>query len=207
MSASSWRQIGRRIDWLGNTLFVASITLMLLGLVFSGAIAPWSSYSVLVPLVLATGWIAFHAFEASEWCYEPSVPPTLFTNRTSLVGFLLAFDAAMLLQWTIYFLSIYFQGVQSTSPLTSGVNTLPYNAFLIPAAMVACGIMSKTGVYRPLHAVGFGFVALGVGLYSLSALHRVQRYRLSFRCLPPLARAFSPLPSFQPSRLLFRIRR
>jgi hypothetical protein len=165
---SSWHQILRRIDWIGNSIFVASVTSILLGLIFGGAVFPWSSYQVLVPLILGiAGWILFHLFEASPWCYEPSVPPKLFANRTSMIGFVLAFDAAMLLQWTIYFLPIYFQGVKSTSPLTSGVNTLPYNAFLIPAAMVAGGIMSKMGIYRPLHGVGFAFLALGVGLFSI----------------------------------------
>ncbi|KAF2188483.1 MFS general substrate transporter [Zopfia rhizophila CBS 207.26] len=164
---SGWWQIVRRIDWIGNTLFIAAVTSMLLGLIFGGVVAPWSSYRVIVPLVLGiVGWIIFHVFEASSCCYEPSVPPKLFANRTSFIGFVLAFDGAMLLQWTIYFLPIYFQGVKSTSPLTSGVNTLPYNAFLIPAAMVAGGVMSKLGIYRPLYSIGFALIALGVCLFS-----------------------------------------
>ncbi|KAJ4982870.1 multidrug resistance protein fnx1 [Stagonosporopsis vannaccii] len=163
----TWRQIFGRIDWFGNFLFLCSITSILLGLTFGGVVAPWSSYKVIVPLVLGSlGWIAFHVFEASGWCHEPSVPSQLFTNRTSLIGFFHAFNGAILLQWTIYFLPIYFQGVKSVSPLTSGINTLPYNAFIIVAAMIAGGIMSKTGKYRPLHSAGFALLALGVGLFS-----------------------------------------
>lgn len=169
---STWRQIVRRIDWIGNALFLTSITSILLGLTFGGVVAPWSSYRVIVPLVLGgLGWIAFHVFEASRWCHEPSVPSQLFTNRTSLVGFFHAFNGAILLQWTIYFLPIYFQGVKSVSPLTSGINTLPYNAFIIVAAMIAGGIMSKTGKYRPLHSAGFALLALGVGLFSSLRWH------------------------------------
>ncbi|KAI0203708.1 major facilitator superfamily domain-containing protein [Astrocystis sublimbata] len=164
---SSVASIARRVDWIGNLIFMASITSILLGLIFGGGLAPWRSTKVIVPLVLGgLGYISFHVFEASPWCPYPSVPPRLF-NRDSNIGFILAFIAAVLLQWSIYFLPIYFQGVKGTTPLISGVDTLPYNAFLIPAAMLAGGLMSKFGIYKLLHHIGFGFLALGLGLFSI----------------------------------------
>jgi hypothetical protein len=123
---SSWSQTLRRVDWIGYMMFLASITSILAGLIFADVTAPWDSYRMILPLVLDfAGWITFYAFEASAWCPEPSVPGRLFADRTSLVGFILAFVGANLLQWTIYFLQIYFQVVKLTSPLTSGINTLP----------------------------------------------------------------------------------
>ncbi|PWY88957.1 hypothetical protein BO70DRAFT_393476 [Aspergillus heteromorphus CBS 117.55] len=95
------------------------------------------------------------------------MPPHLFTTHNALLGFLLSFDAALLMQWSLYFLPIYFQGVLRRSPLTSGVDLLPYSAFLIPFAMVAGGIMSRTGSYRPLHAIGFGALAVAFGPFIL----------------------------------------
>ncbi|PWY68224.1 MFS general substrate transporter [Aspergillus eucalypticola CBS 122712] len=159
-----------RIDWPGNILFAGSILSQLLALVGGGTLHPWTSPSTLVPLIIGIiGWILFHIFEAlpPKYCPHPCIPPHLFSTRNSLLGFILAFDAALLMQWTLYFLPIYFQGVQRKSPLTSGIDLLPYSAFLIPFAMVAGTIMSRTGLCRPLHFTGFAALSLALGLFTL----------------------------------------
>ncbi|PSN65213.1 MFS general substrate transporter [Corynespora cassiicola Philippines] len=163
-----WREALRKIDWIGNTLFIASIASILCGLASGGIINPWNSNRILLPLTLGVaGWIAFHLFEASPWCHEPSVPYRIFASRTSFVGFILAFIAAMVLQWTLNFLPVYFQGVKATSPLMSGVNTLPYNAMLVPSTILAGIVMSKFGAYSLFQSVGFALMAIGVGLLSI----------------------------------------
>lgn len=158
----------RQIDYAGSALFVASMTSLLIGLIEGGVVHPWSSSKIILPIVLgAVGWAAFHTYEGSRWCTQPSVPPVLFSRRNAAIGFFLSFMAASFLRWIVFFLPVYFQGVRALSPLTSGVNILPTNAFLIPAAMVAGSLMSKLGLYRPLHFTGFALVALGAGLLSL----------------------------------------
>lgn len=164
----TWVAALARIDWIGSFIFISSITAILLGLIFGGNVFPWGSYHVIVPIVLGfVGWASFHIYEASPLCKNPSMPPRLFTNRTSFVGYLLAFDAAMLLEWIVYYLPIYFQAVLSASPLVSGVNILPLNCFLIPFAIISGGLMTKFGRYRRLYACGFGAMAIGVGLFSI----------------------------------------
>ncbi|GKZ77478.1 hypothetical protein AnigIFM56816_010777 [Aspergillus niger] len=163
-----------RIDWPGNILFAGSILSQLLALVGGGTLHPWSSPSTLIPLIIGiAGWILFHIYEAlpARWCPHPCMPPHLSATRNSLLGFILAFDAALLMQWTLYFLPIYFQGVQRKSPLTSGIDLLPYSAFLIPFAMVAGTIMSRTGLCRPLHFIGFAALSLALGLFTLLSAH------------------------------------
>ncbi|KAF2708581.1 MFS general substrate transporter [Pleomassaria siparia CBS 279.74] len=164
---ATWTKALARVDWIGNFLFIASMCSLLLGLIMGGALHPWKSWRVVIPLVLGgLGWIAFHIFE-STWCKEPSVPPTLFDNRTSIIGFFLVFNSSILLQWVAFFIPIYFQGVRNTSPMKSGINLLPFEAFLIPIAAVAGGILSKTGAYRPFHAIGLALMTIGLGLFTL----------------------------------------
>src|SRR3569833_3037657 len=75
----------RRIDYIGNALIVASTIAILYALTYGGATYPWSSWRVIVPLVLGlVGLIAFIGFEATDLVTEPVIPPRLFTNRTSL---------------------------------------------------------------------------------------------------------------------------
>jgi hypothetical protein len=199
----TWKAAVARVDWIGNVIFVSSICAVLLGLVMGGALFPWSSWRTIVPLVLGfAGWVLFHIYESSRFCKEPSMPPQLFANRTSSIGFFLAFDAAMLLQWTIYYLPIYFQGVLQKTPLTSGVDLLPFNSFIIPAAMLAGGLMSKNGLYRPLHGVGFALVALGSGSFTILTAGSHRALWVIFQMFGAIGQGFlipTILPSIQAS--------
>ncbi|KAF2729059.1 MFS general substrate transporter [Polyplosphaeria fusca] len=163
----TWKHSVMRVDYLGNAIFIASICAVLLGLITGGTMHPWSSWRVIVPLVLGIlGWIAFHIHQ--KWfCKEPSVPPHLFGNRTSSVGFVLGFTSSMLLVWVVYFLPLYFQAVLGASPLRAGVDFVPYTAFVVPFGMGAGGVLSKTGKFKPLHWVGFALSAIGCGLLSM----------------------------------------
>ncbi|CAI6337016.1 unnamed protein product [Periconia digitata] len=167
---ATWKASLARVDWIGSSLFIASLCSLLVGLIFGGSDEKfaWSSWRVILPIVLGiVGWIAFHIYEVSGSCKEPSVPSILFSNRTSIVGFFLVFDASILMQWVAFFLPIYFQGVRKVSPLKSGINFLPFQVFLIPAASITGAILSKTGKYKPLHLTGFILCTLGLGLLTL----------------------------------------
>ena len=164
----NWRTAVAQIDFLGNTLFIASLCAILFALITGGTSYPWASYHILVPLILGfAGWAAFHAYQSSRFCKKPTMPPRLFQNRTSAIGFVLAFLAAILLQWSAYFLPLYFQALKKETPLQSGVDVLPLNAIYVPAAIIAGGIMTKTGQYKPIHWAGFAICGIAFGLFVL----------------------------------------
>ncbi|PVI02644.1 MFS general substrate transporter [Periconia macrospinosa] len=164
----SWGSALAKIDYLGGFFFIASMTALLLGLIMGGTIYGWSTYHIVVPLVLGfVGWVGFHVYEALPMCKVPSVPPHLFGTRTSLIGFFLGFDAALLLLWATSFLPVYFLGVLGVNPLKAGVYLLPFMIFSVPSGIVAGGIMTKVGKYKPFHFVGFGLSAVGFGLLVL----------------------------------------
>ncbi|OTB04078.1 hypothetical protein M426DRAFT_321171 [Hypoxylon sp. CI-4A] len=163
-----WKVALARIDYVGTCIFVGSVTAIILGLVMGGVIFPWKSANIITPIVIGiVGWIVFHVYESTGFCKDPLIPNRLFSNRTSIAGFLMAFDGALLLYWVIWFLPIYFQGVLGASPLISGVNQLPLNMFLVPSGIVAGGMVTKTGKYKPQHFIGFAMISIGVGLFTL----------------------------------------
>lgn len=70
----------------GNLLVVVSTTITVIALTWAGTQYPWSSYQVLVPLVLGLiGLAAFFVYEF-KWAKEPVVPWRLVANRTSVSG-------------------------------------------------------------------------------------------------------------------------
>ena len=157
----------KRIDYIGNAIFVASLTGILFGLTYGGTTYPWSSWHVLFPLVIGlVGLGLFHDHE-SKYSLEPAMPMRLFSNRTSATAFYLTFTHALLTLWVLYFLPVYFQGILESSPTQSGVQLLPTVLALMPTAIASGLIVSKFGRYRPLHFAGLAIMIIGFGLFTL----------------------------------------
>ncbi|KAF4211452.1 hypothetical protein CNMCM5878_002618 [Aspergillus fumigatiaffinis] len=164
---ASWRRTVARVDWVGNAIFIAASCAIMYALVIAGSIYSWSSSQVLLPLIMGSlGLVLFYVFESSSYCLEPTMPPRLFCTRTSMTAYILAFLAAMLMQWVVYFMALFFQSVQGQSTTMSGVDVIPFTGCLIPSAILGGVIMRKTGVYRPLHLAGFALLSLALGLFS-----------------------------------------
>jgi Fungal trichothecene efflux pump (TRI12) len=155
-------------DCPGNAIIIASSTAVRLALTYGGARHPWSSWRVIVPMVLGlVGLVFFALYESLSSVKQPVMPPRLFKNRTSAAVMVITFFNSMLLVWAMYFLSIYFQTVQTSSPQRSGVQLLPLVLVAVPGAIVTVVVLTKFGRYRPLHHVSFAITTLGTGLFTL----------------------------------------
>lgn len=189
----------KRLDLPGNALFIASMTSLLFGLIAGGNQWPWSSWHVIVPLAVGVlGWVAFHVQQ--HFVDEPTVPGRFFKHRTAVVGFFITWVTGILIQWITYFLPVYFQALLRKSPLGSGVALLPLNAFLVPAAMAAGGLMSKFGYYRNLHAVGLALLMISLGLFSILKASSSDAAWVCFQVIAALGLGFpisTTLPSIQ----------
>ncbi|KAI0193882.1 MFS general substrate transporter [Astrocystis sublimbata] len=158
----------RRIDYIGNVVMVASVTAILIALTYGGTRFPWSSWRVLLPLLLGfAGLGVFIAFESSRWCADPMTPPHLFRNRTSAAAFFLTFTHSLFSFWVLYFLPVYFQAAQLYDPIRSGVLLLPTVVVIVPGGLISGVLLSKFGRYGPIHMAAFALMALGAGLLIL----------------------------------------
>lgn len=158
----------RRIDYIGNILVIASTVAILYALTYGGTRYPWSSWRIVLPLVLGlAGLGVFIFFETTKFVKEPVVPARLFANRTSAVVLAVTFMNSALLFWMLFFVPVYFQAVLGSSPARAGVQLLPAIVIAVPAAIVAVLLLAKYGKYKPLHLFGFALNTLGLGLFSL----------------------------------------
>lgn len=157
----------KRLDYIGNAILVLSMVSILIALTYGGTLRSWASWHTILPLVLGLlGYVGFHVWEATGWQSEPVMPARLFKNRTSFVAFILVFLHGMLLYWITYFLPVYFHSVLLSSPTRSGVQFLPTIIVVIPFAIIAGGLITTTGRYKPLCIAGFALQSLGLGLFT-----------------------------------------
>ncbi|KIH92513.1 Major Facilitator Superfamily protein [Sporothrix brasiliensis 5110] len=157
------------LDWLGSVLFVGGTVPVLLALGWAGGAYPWSSYRVLVPLLVGLATLGvFLALEGqARLAPHPMVPLRLFRLRTTAIVFLLTFAHGLVTMWALYFLPVYFQGVLALDAYRAGIALLPTILALLPGAILGGLLLSRLGRYRPILAVCFALVAVGFGLFSL----------------------------------------
>ncbi|KAI1171152.1 major facilitator superfamily domain-containing protein [Nemania sp. FL0916] len=156
------------LDWLGNTVFVSASSSVLIALSWAGGKYSWSSYEVLVPLVVGIVALAgFVALEGTRFVANPMVPLHLFASRVTSVVFLLTFLHGVVTMWALYFLPVYFQGVLGATPYRSGIMLLPTILGLVPAAIIGGFLLTKLGRYKPILLVALALIVVGFGLFSL----------------------------------------
>ncbi|OJJ45038.1 hypothetical protein ASPZODRAFT_134468 [Penicilliopsis zonata CBS 506.65] len=162
-----WQQI-LRIDLPGNIILTMAVVAILMSLTWAGTSYPWSSWRILVPLLLGLAGLGlFYLHQASPFCAEPSIPLRLFSSATALCALWISFLQNMLLYWVGYFLPVYFQAVRGLSPTQSGILCLPITAAIAPFGVITGILIAVTGKYRIFHFMGYTCLTAGVGLLSL----------------------------------------
>ncbi|KAI5926907.1 MFS general substrate transporter [Camillea tinctor] len=191
----------KRIDVFGNTLLVASTVSVLIALTWAGSVYPWSSGRILVPLIIGlAGLVGFFFLEGSTWVSEPVMPLRLFANRTSAIIYANTFIVSMLNYWIFFFLPLYFQAVQLSTPTYSGVQILPITLIAVPGAAVGAVALSKWGRYKLLHIIGFAFLTAGIGSFSVLTRDSSTAEWVCLQILPSVGAGMvldTLLPAFQ----------
>ncbi|CAG8904502.1 unnamed protein product [Penicillium egyptiacum] len=180
---SIWQQL-RRVDYIGNAILTATVVSVLLALSWAGVDYPWSSWRVLVPLVLGlAGLFLFYAHQRSRFCQEPSIPTKLFSSGTAVCALWIAFIQSILLYWVGYFLPIYFQAIRSSTATESGLFVLPITAAIAPLGIITGVLIASTGKYRAYHFLGYICLTTATGLLSLLNDHSPAREWVGFQVL------------------------
>ncbi|KIY45664.1 MFS general substrate transporter [Fistulina hepatica ATCC 64428] len=159
-----WAKL-KTVDWLGNALIISSTTSTMIALTWGGVRFSWSSYHVLVPLLIGfAGMVASVAYQWSGWVERPTIPKVITSNRTSFFGYVATFFQGMVSIGVGFYLPTWFQSVRAASPLKSGLLFLPMSATISPSAIFQGLLVARTGKYRLVNMAGWAFMILGTGL-------------------------------------------
>ncbi|TVY81694.1 Efflux pump FUS6 [Lachnellula suecica] len=158
----------RRVDFPGHAILIASVVSILIPLTWGGTTYDWSSYHVLVPLLLGfAGLFLFGGYEVLLAKELASIPSRLFGNPVSIIGYLMTFFHGICMAWLSFFLPLYFQVLLEVSPEMSGVYLLATVISLMPAGIAGGWFIAMTGRYKPALLLGWCLFALGAGLLTL----------------------------------------
>lgn len=120
-----------------NILFVTAATAAILGLTWGGTAYPWSSFRVLVPLILGfAGMIAFVFIEKTSLVKYPTVPFDVLRHPTSLLGYMVSFLHGIAVMAIIYFFPIYMQACYGVSAVRSGIDAFTLSLCVVQTAGV-----------------------------------------------------------------------
>ncbi|KAK3488597.1 major facilitator superfamily-domain-containing protein [Neurospora crassa] len=156
-----FKQLGR-VDFLGIGLLTSSVVFLLFSLTLGGAAYAWTS-----PMVLGTGAagftgvLCFAFWERCRWCEHPIMPPHVFSNRTTVAGFIVTIIHGFLTYGYQFYLPPFFQAVLNASPTKSGVLILPCTLTIVVLSAVGGPLLAKFGRYRLMHQAGFTLMLVG----------------------------------------------
>ena len=157
-----------RIDITGAVLLSASVSLLLLGLIWGGTLYPWGS-----PIILGLAVSGLSIFYAFLWwetrVAAPLFPLRLFQNRIFSVSSGLGFIIGFALFGGAVFLPLFLQVVNGVSATNSGLLVLPLTGGIVAGSVGSGRLTTLTGRYRVFPIAGTGLSV--IGMYLLSLMH------------------------------------
>jgi predicted MFS family arabinose efflux permease len=154
----------RRLDVLGVLLSAAGLVAATLGLVESASHA-WSSARVLVPLALGVVLLVVFALWQRRTPHA-MVPPQLLRARGFAVAAIVYLISYMALSATLFYVSLFYQGVAGWSVLRTGLSWLFMNIPFLTAAQLAGRLERR---FTPTAVVATGCLVAAAGLAAIAA--------------------------------------
>lgn len=117
-----------KIDLLGTALLIPSLTTLLLALQWGGTKYLWSSWRIILLLVLFSilfvSWCVSQVYQGDA----ATLPLRVLKNRTMVGAAWYMFFSFTCFFLVVYYVPIWFQGVRGESAYWSGVNFLATSA-------------------------------------------------------------------------------
>ncbi|KXS20041.1 MFS general substrate transporter [Gonapodya prolifera JEL478] len=166
-ATGTFREQIHRVDHFGLLLLTGACTVLLLALSWGGGTYTWTSGEVIGCFVLAiVAFAAFVRWEAKH-AKEPIVPLQLFKTRNYTIAVISLFFGGWAMYGLSYFIPVYFQTVRGMSATESGVNNLPFTAFMIVFSIGTGLVTTRTGRYRWFPSVGLVLITVGTGIFYI----------------------------------------
>jgi EmrB/QacA subfamily drug resistance transporter len=152
------------IDYLGATLLVGGVSLLLVWVSLAGTQFEWVSGTSALMVLTGVAVLAAAVFVEARVAVEPIIPLRLFKDRTTA----LATAASVLIGVSMFgatvYLSEYFQNARGMSPTEAGLMSVAMVGGLLVSSIVTGRIISNTGLWKRYLVGGMVLVIAGLTL-------------------------------------------
>jgi EmrB/QacA subfamily drug resistance transporter len=161
------------IDYLGATLLVGGVSLLLVWVSLAGSQFAWGSATSLGLVVAGLAVLAAAVYVEMRVAREPMIPMRLFRDRTTTLATVASVLIGLAMFGSTVYLSQYFQ-------LSRGMSPIAMVGGLLISSIVTGRIISDTGHWKRYLVGGMVLVIIGLGLLGTiddtTSLVRVGAY-------------------------------
>ncbi|HMZ57333.1 MAG TPA: MDR family MFS transporter [Leptospiraceae bacterium] len=152
------------IDYAGTAVFTLSISSLLYYISILGIEkASMQREGILLFGIIMLIWFVMIELKAED----PVIPLFLFKKNTFLVSNTVSFFLGMGMFGVIIYIPFFMQGVMQVSATDSGIVMMAMTLSMVAASTLGGNVISRTGSYRILGAVGIILMIIGLFLMSL----------------------------------------
>jgi EmrB/QacA subfamily drug resistance transporter len=155
-----------KIDYLGATLLMGGVSLLLIWVSLGGAQFAWASWTTVWMVGGGIVTLALAALVEGKYAAQPIIPLYLFKNRTIALATVAAIFVGVALLTATTFLSEYFQDSRGMSPTTAGLMSLSMVVGLMGTSIVSGRMISASGRWKIWLTTGMGAVVVGTALLA-----------------------------------------
>ena len=153
-----------QIDYLGATLIVGGVSILLVWVSLAGQQFDWVSRASALMVAGGIAVIAAAVHVEANVAAEPIIPLRLFKDRTTS----LATAASVLIGVSMFgatvYLSEYFQNARGMTPTEAGLMSVAMVGGLLVSSILTGRIISETGVWKRYLVGGMVLVVVGISL-------------------------------------------
>jgi EmrB/QacA subfamily drug resistance transporter len=154
------------IDYLGATLIVGGVSLLLVWVSLAGNQFAWLSAASAALVVLGLVVLAAAVYVEATVAREPVLPMRLFRDRTMSLATAASVLIGVAMFGSTVYLSQYFQLARGMSPTHAGLMSIAMVAGLVVSSMLSGRIITRTGRWKRFLVGGMVFVIVGLSLLA-----------------------------------------
>ncbi|GAB3777272.1 MDR family MFS transporter [Nocardioides ungokensis] len=153
-----------KIDYLGASLIVAGVSILLVWVSLAGNQFDWMSATTAVLVTSGVLVIAAAIYVEARVASEPIIPLRLFKDRTTSLATTASVLVGVAMFGSTVYLSEYFQNARGMSPTEAGLMSIAMVGGLLVSSIVTGRIITRTGMWKRWLVGGMVFVVVGLAL-------------------------------------------
>lgn len=152
------------IDYLGATLLVAGVSLLLVWVSLAGQQFAWGSATSIAIVLAGLAILAAAVYVEARVATDPIIPLRLFRDRTTSLATAASVLIGVAMFGSTVYLSQYFQLARGMSPTHAGLMSIAMVGGLLVSSITTGRIISSTGVWKRYLVGGMVLVVVGLAL-------------------------------------------